>query len=227
MSHPVHPCASFPDMSGAPWQSHEQADFSALAAGRLPGSSYAGRDWQSDVEVARLLNPAFIMTASWDSIGVHLFQFLTALVTGGSLSSKLWNNDSPTLLWNSFFGYYWILLCVADAMVKATNKWHEHFFQRRRRRTCCKCALKHACVVCVGHLAFLLWFARSKKNAQNCTLPKSRPPLQVYPVFEMEFCQLTTIIWPWQLPKKRRHQLNTQLPPSCRTSKPVTFPRTP
>ena len=128
MSHPVHPCASFPDMSGAPWQSHEQADFSALAAGRLPGSSYAGRDWQSDVEVARLLNPAFIMTASWDSIGVHLFQFLTALVTGGSLSSKLWNNDSPTLLWNSFFGYYWILLCVADAMVKATNKWHEHFF---------------------------------------------------------------------------------------------------
>ena len=41
------------------------------------------------------------------------------------------------------------------------------------------------------------------------------------------FCQLTTIIWPWQLPKKRNHRLNTQPLPSCRTSKPFKFPRMP
>ena len=76
---------------------------------------------------------------------VHLWQFLTALVTGRSL--KLWNNDSLTLLWNSFFGYYWILLCVADAMAKSANKWHDRLFSatttknmlQMRSQKCMRC----------------------------------------------------------------------------------------
>lgn len=109
------------------WLNIAKVDYASLLVHGLPRASYYGKDWQSDREAARLFNPAYLKLPSWDSIGAALLQFLTALVTGSSLSSSLWSGQSPLLLRNCFCAYYWILLLVRQSQEKASGKWTRAF----------------------------------------------------------------------------------------------------
>lgn len=106
-----------------------EVDLVSLLANGLPQQSYYGKDWQDDKESARVFNPGYVQTVHWDSYGACLYMFFTSLTTGLSLSSKLWQGQSPLLLRNAMVGYYWTLLLIADRWDgdESDEKWVNHF----------------------------------------------------------------------------------------------------
>lgn len=104
-------------------------DLVSLLANGLPPPSYYGKDWQSDKEAARVFSPGYVRTVHWDSYGACLFMFFTSLTTGLSLSSVLWQGNSPLLLRNAMVGYYWTLLLIAEKWDgdESDEKWVSHF----------------------------------------------------------------------------------------------------
>ena len=91
-----------------------EVDLVSLLADGLPPPSYYGKDWQSDKEAARVFSPGYVWRVHWDSYGACLYMFFTSLTTGLSLSSVLWQGNSPLLLRNAMVGYYWTLLLIAE-----------------------------------------------------------------------------------------------------------------
>lgn len=91
-----------------------EVDLVSLLANGLPPPSYYGKDWQSDKEAARVFSPGSVWRVHWDSYGACLYMFFTSLTTGLSLSSVLWQGNSPLLLRNAMVGYYWTLLLIAE-----------------------------------------------------------------------------------------------------------------
>ena len=106
-----------------------EVDLVSLLVNGLPPPSYFGKDWQSDKEAARVFSPGYVRSVHWDSYGACLYMFFTSLTTGLSLSSKLWQGQSPLLLRNAMVGYYWTLLLIAEKWDGdgSDEKWVNHF----------------------------------------------------------------------------------------------------
>lgn len=78
----------------------------------LPTHSYQGRDNQSDVEHAWILNPVCYRN-TWDNLGAELFAVMIVLICGCWLSKTQCNPE--ILFQNSLAGHYLLLFSIKRA----------------------------------------------------------------------------------------------------------------
>ena len=77
--------------SGTAARSGLRVVYSTMLAAGLPMSSYRGKDGQSDLEAAHVLNPAYLCEDAWDNLGMHCFQLKLALSCGQWTASGAFN----------------------------------------------------------------------------------------------------------------------------------------
>ena len=135
----------------------------------MPQSSFTGRDWQSDVEAARVFNPGYLgnlQCPSWDSIGIHLYllgaleHFLSFHILGIEIRTdfffqRLKHVESTNQVSTPHCLCHWWVIelqiveqCIPDALVEQLLRILLDSFVRQRGRGECVQALgPYVCVI--------------------------------------------------------------------------------